>query len=211
MSAATQQTVSRPKRAALLASLLLALMLLVSLFALPVTSAYADEPQEAPIEEQQESSGADSSSVTPEYEVFTFDSEDIIDAQTNQSGNVIPDTEVPLANSISSEKSQTGTGSIFNTVLIVLCVVSMLSMLIALSVRKTKDYRVIAARTVAVAVGLVTIATWSLMDKLQAPTVVFNDFTLLISALFAIYVVLAVYSYIYETRLNKAEKAQSKD
>lgn len=209
-----------------------ALVVAACLFVLPVSKAYADE---GPVIQSGEQSGSsqpnegDSSglaggmAVSEEDTVSStdlsanstdssannsdaYEEEDLISAQTSQSGTTIPDASVPLAEAT----TQIGFGSILNTLLVAICIITMLVMFVALLISKTKDYRVIAARTVAAAVGLVTIAAWSLLDKMQAPAALVNDATLLIASLFCIYAILLVYSYLYEARLKKARQEQGK-
>lgn len=188
----------------------------ICVFAASTQALYANEPGGAQIQEQQgeaQSGEAGEAATDAEGSVGyqAFDTQDIINAQTSNSGSTIPDVQVPLASGVHSSQSTSADsvlGSVFNTVLVVLCALSMLAMLVALTVRKTRNYRVIAVRTIAVTFGLVTITTWSLLDRLQMPETLFNDSTAIISSFFLIYLVLAVYSYLYEARLNKAETPQ---
>lgn len=192
--------------------------LMIALFMMATSSeAFANELHNSQIDTQQYVDKGDSDTEDEEadesqgYKVYTFDSQDIIDAQTNQSGTIIPDSDVPLTSTLMDSKNSTvGVGSIFNTVIVALCALSMLLMFALIGIRKTKDYRVITVRTLAAAAGLVTIVSWSLMDRLQTPTLVFNDSSAFIAALFSIYVVLAAYSYIYEARLDKQSKQVEK-
>lgn len=132
-----------------------------------------------------------------------FSEEDVIGAQTNQGGSTIADAEIPLAESITTIQSSNTQGSIFNTVLVAITTLTMLVMILALSIRKVKDYRIVATRTIAAAVGLVVIASWSLLDKLQAMTQLFNESTPLITVLFCAYAVAFASSYAYEVHLGK--------
>ncbi len=190
---------------------LIAVLLGFCLSAFSSLQAYADEPQNTETLEQQD---AQSGTASPRYEVYTFDSQDVIEAQTNQSGtatqSMIPDSEIPLssASRFGQTANYTNNGSFFNTVIALVCIASMIVMLWTLVLRRAQDYRVVAVRTIASAFGLVTIATWSLFDKLQFPAVTFNDASVLIAILFTFYMVIAIGSYVYEARLKKvaAEK-----
>lgn len=217
MSYKATETVLK-KRASIGVVVLAIVALCLYLVFAPVSSAYALEGSGASEQECQAVEGTEGaitgSDSSTGYQAF--DSQDIIDAQTSEQGITIPDSDIPLANSATIGQNSgvgSGEGSIFNTVLVVVCVLSMLAMLVLLSIRKTRNYRVIALRTVAVTFGLVTITSWSLMDRLQTPTAAFNEASAFLAALFMIYVVLAVYSYIYEMRVNKQEAltAQGKE
>lgn len=201
---------ARQKRGAALLAALLALMLVACFFVMPLKSAYANETEGTPVSEQQEGAeGAEESEGSgSESEPYTFDPADIIDAQTGQGGATIPNADVPLAESITTTQTVASEGSIINFVLVVVCLFSMLVALLAQSVKRTKHYRAIAVRTIAVTVGLVTIASWALIDRLQLPTQLYNDSTVFIAVLFGLYVVALVYSYVYEARLAKAAHKQ---
>lgn len=235
-AAAKRCTQSQWGRAFLAALLFFALLLSLSFgsFALP---AYADEIQYAHETEgsqsenillqqsQSDSSQPDSSqsdsnqtgeqegvaevSETPGYKVYRFSEQDLIEAQTNQTGTRISDAAVPLASFSQDGKSPSSAtgGSLVNTLIVLLNIVSMVAMLLLLSIRKTTDYRVIAVRTIAAAFGLVTITTWSLLDRLQIPTVATNDSTALIVTLFCLYTAIAAGSFFYEAHLRRQKQS----
>ncbi len=194
----------------LLAVLAIALLLsFTGTLFVSLTHAYADEPKTMQTKVFQ---GAQGQSMQEEAVAGTtdssgYDEQDSIDARTNQSHANIPDSEVPLASFLDREQATgAGHGSFFNALAAAFSGVSMLLMLLALSMRKTSDYRVIAVRTIAVAFGLVTIVAWSLLDRLQVSSLVFNEFSAVISVLLSIYVAFAIFSYVYEARLNKVSK-----
>ncbi|MDR1358610.1 MAG: hypothetical protein LBJ48_04575 [Coriobacteriales bacterium] len=214
-TAATTSTASQWERALLRVSLItvLALLLLQGFSGFSAYQAYADEPQTTPSQEQQ-SSG--SGTEYPGYTVYSFNSQDIIDAQTNQSGRLsntaIPDSEVPLAgfSPVDQSPGSAGKGSSFNTLMAALCGISLAVMLLVLFVRRAQDYRILTIQTVAVAFGLVTIATWALLDRLQIPITTFNDASVLIAVLTGVSVVVAVASCVFEARLKKVRKTQNR-
>lgn len=218
-TATTTDTASRWVRA-LLRALLLVALILVLLFCgfsgFSAQRAFADESQTDPSLEQQEMQSSGSGSESQHYKVYSFDRQDIIDAQTNQSNTpddgTIPDLKVPLAGFSPADQNLDGAGrgSRFNTGLAVLCIVSLLVMLLMLFIRKTRDYRVLTVQTVAVAFGLVTIAAWVLLDRLQIPTVLFNDVSALLAVCTGIYLVVAVASYVLEARLKKVRTTQDR-
>ena len=182
------------------------ILLLASLFVLPASQIIAADGNQ----ELSQAQAHEEESIHFEQDLTAPSEKDLIDAQTSRADAqrvTIPETTVPLT-SFSSTVQLTSNqgGSYYNTLVAMLSIASMIAMLVLLSVRKTRSYRVIAVRTVAVAFGLVTIATWSLLDKLQVPAVVFNSSSLLITIIFGSYVVIAIASYVYEAQLNKAEK-----
>ena len=185
--------------------LILVLLVVCSITFLPV-QVYADGLWRTPgAQAPEEGEGEDPDATGQGY--LVFDTQDLIDAQTNHSshaeGVIISNEQVPLSSSPSANQNPGTNGSLFNTVLAGVCILSMVVMLVLLLVYKTSDYRVIVVRTLAVAFGLVTVVIWSLFDRLQAPTVFLNDFSPLIGVVFGIYVIMAFASYLYEAKLNK--------
>lgn len=176
-------------------------VLLVGLFSLTSNLALASESQDIEASAQESSSGLAS-------EAEPFDNQDLISAQTNQAGSssqtTIYDNAVPLSNvaDLNQLAGHARDGSYFNTVVAALCLIMLIVSLILLSTKK--DYKVIVVRTIAAAIGVATLAVWSLLDTLQAPAVLFNEASPLIATLFALYVATILASYVYENRLKRA-------
>lgn len=211
MAMGTQNGITKRREGIIL--VFVTVFIALSLFCLAPRTAFADEPteQSQEISAQQQEAAVESniknSTKTDDPQEETYDSDDVIDAQTNQSGAYIPDTDIPLTGTITTTQA-TPQGSILNTLLVAVCSISMLTMLIALFFSKTKDYRVLAIRMIAVALGLVLIASWSLVDTLQTPSQLVNEATVFMSALFSAYAIVFVYSYIYEKRLKKTSSLE---
>ena len=197
-----------------IAALLVALTLVPIAFSeVPFAQAYASESQRFSRHNQYlefSEEGENEDSGTCDYEVYDYSNQDLIDAQINQTGSLpnnqpgitIPGDEVPLSNFVQTSQSSGG-GSLVNILLAGLCVVSMGVMLLMLFVRRTSDYRVITVRTIAVAFGLIAIVMWSLFDRLQTPTTLFNSESGLIIVIFCIYAGMATISYLYEEHVKK--------
>ena len=207
MTAVQSGQTSRRRKSISLAVFLFAFILLFAgSFAAAQAHAYAAEPELSQNEQTTGQEDNESASV-PVFEINSFDNHDIIEAQTNQSDQsntvIIPSSEAPLAGFPEASEEADSAGSILNTVLAGISVLSLIMMLYLLLVRKTHDYRVIMVRILAVAFGMVTIVAWSLFDRLQIPFVMLNSSSALVITLFSVYVVMAVFSYFYETRLNR--------
>ncbi|MCL2807194.1 MAG: hypothetical protein FWD27_03385 [Coriobacteriia bacterium] len=188
--------------------------LLLGYFAYGPAEAYASElylPQSVSSQDTSEGEGAgreapDSEPIA-DSEVYSFSAQDLIDAQTNQSNYqheiIIPYTEVPLASPFEANQTMGFGGSLINTSLAVICIITMAAMLILLLTRKTSDYRVMTVRTLAVTFGLVMVVIWALFDRLQLPSTTLNDSSALIVAFFCVYLSVALFSYFYERQINK--------
>lgn len=190
------------KRSLALLALCLFMLLwsLMSAFA-PMGQVYAAEADKTQVFEQ-ESSDANGIDETPGYRVYSYGYEgnEVSAAQINPSHSVIPDAAVPLAGPMSNSAQQ---GSYFTITMVLVCLTSLIAMFLAVKIRKTNDYRVIAARTIAGAFGLVTIAACFLLGTLNSWTSLSGGATYVISALFLLYVALAVGSFAYEAKLNR--------
>jgi len=207
-TAATKQK-KRQKQKAVLAKLLIVQILLVlSCSALPTMQASAAEMvQDNNIQCLGGNESDDEGQNDPGFEVYTFDAQEVIDARANQpdhqGGVIIPSQQTPL-NITQQTNAATGNGgSYLNTALVMLSILTMGIMLLLLLLRKTSDYRVITVRTVAVSFGLVTVVIWSLYDMLQVPTEMLNTTSALVTAVFSIFVIMAIASYLYEAYLGK--------
>ncbi|MDR2673202.1 MAG: hypothetical protein LBC35_08035 [Coriobacteriales bacterium] len=141
----------------------------------------------------------------------TYDAQDLVSAQTNHSQANIPDPQVPLKNMADVVNGSFGApysqGSFVNTGLAIICVLSMVVLVIALVRRKQPDFKIVVVRTAAMAVGLVTVSTWSLVDKLAVPSLVVNNSSILIASLFVLYAAVAVASVVLERSNTKKTHA----
>ena len=192
----------RSKRDIALLALSLFMLMSAFLFLLaPKGQVYASEVDQAQVSERYSYDVLENDE-TPGYHVYSYGYEgnDVAHVQPNSSDLVITDLIVPLAGPTSSSIGQ---WSLFNMIMVLVCLVSTIAMFLAMRIRKTKDFRVIVARTLAGAFGMITIAAWFLLGTLEAWTTLFTGSTYVIGALFVIYVALVVGSYIYEAKLNK--------
>jgi len=197
----------RQKRSVALAVLLVAQALIVlSILAPPPTQVVANEASTLSSTSQLVLSSDTEDLETVGYEVYSFSSQEFFDMQIGlterQGGIIVPNQVIPLSQTQLDSVSNSNDGSVFNTALVVISILIMGAMLVLLLVRRTSDYRVIAVRTIAVAFGLVTVVIWSLFDRLQVPTAMFNNTSTLLIAIFSIYVIMAIVSYFYEVRVN---------
>jgi hypothetical protein len=144
-------------------------------------------------------------------EAQAYSQQDLLDAQTNHAGTTIQDAAVPMAaldldGFHSYSASQKSDGSIVNTAIAIFCSISMILLMGALTRKKRISFRVLTARTLAVAIGLVTVSTWSLFDKLAVPAMWFNDTSAMIVAMFVAYLVVAATSIVIEVVIDKHSK-----
>lgn len=202
-------------RVSLLTVSLALILLLVSLMTMVLERAFASElPQTQSKHFQEESVQEGSTGSDSDEEFYRFNSQDLLDAQTNPSGSqnriIIPHGEVPLSGSLETGHIISKGGSLYNTVLALLCIALMGAMLLLLLIRKTTDFRVIAMRTISVAFGLLTVVTWSLLDKLQIPVVLFNNVSVLITSIFILFIATATASYVFEARHTSNKSASPK-
>ncbi|MDR2035743.1 MAG: hypothetical protein LBP91_03610 [Coriobacteriales bacterium] len=183
-------------------------------FPAPAQRAFADEaPQSQENVVLEESNGEETTATSPEEEYFSY--EELADAQIAHADDLttitIPKSKVPLSRFLQTGQSPGISGSYFNTVLVGLSMAFLLAMLLLLLARKTSDHRVTAGRIIAATVGLATIVTWSHLDRLQTPTVLFNEVSAVIATLFCVFVALSIASYVYEFRLNKNEVSEQEE
>ena len=187
------------------AVLVVVLLFLYSLTALG-SQVFAGETED---NEAQQIMDLAQSSESTSYQVYEFDEQGIQYSQEYQNERnstiSISNLEVPLTSFafVSQSTDSVGESSMFNLILATATVASLILMLVLFLVRETRDYRVIAIRTIAMAYGLMAIATCSLFDRFQRPLTFFNDASILMAILFGVYVIAAVGSYIYEARLRK--------
>lgn len=205
----------RPRnRVFLVAFLCAAGLIFLGILSTTMTQAYAVDPQEA--QQEMNGSGSASSGISSESDnTAAFDRQDAIDAQTNHAGNFsntfIPDSDVPLASGFELNQSadMAGGGSYVNAIIAALCLILLIAVLVMLFARKTKDYRVIVVRTAAAAFGIVALAVWALLDRMQVPSTPINENTLLLAVLLGVVVALMVASYVLEARLLKQASAKN--
>lgn len=167
------------------------------------SQAYASE--EAQAQEQAEETGER----VPGYDVYVLQKQKKSDTQSGQTSASIPDTETPLTSPLQlSHKMSTkiGEGSFFNTGIAVLVTLSLGGVFFVLLTQRKKNFRLVALRMTAVAFGLVTIAVWSLIDRLEHPVIFFNEVSVLMALLFTAYAATALASFVYEARISKSIK-----
>jgi hypothetical protein len=150
----------------------------------------------------------DSSEHKEAVDASAYSPEELLDAQTSHAETLIPDSSVPMSSWVNNGAAANGgasganDGSLVNTILATVCAISMVLAMFALTRRKNSSFSVVTVRTVAVAIGLVMVSTWSLLDKLATPTLLLNDSSSVIITMFVLYTIALVASFVWESHAD---------
>jgi hypothetical protein len=124
----------------------------------------------------------------------------MIEAQTGNPIQDIINGNVPLGNLATA-----AVWSLLNLLLAACCAISLIFLVIGIVRRRGYSLPVKVLRYATVAMAVVTVISWAILDQLQKPTAWIDAYTPVIATVFALFLVLAI--IFNALKLRKADKS----